>query len=354
MRIAFLFIVIITFPFSVFSQSTVQSPETITVYQADGTPLVLRSEDDLDEDGLSNGLEQNGYYWDSDSLKIIAWDGDPNQPYFITDPLQASTDQDPYSDYTEVSGVNLDVGVFAPEDHPLVAARPRIVVRMEEFEVIPLGTITDSRGGSQGSSYTNSTSNSSTWGVSVTQGVEYGTGGVKGSTSVTGSYSETTTTTTSSTSSSEINWQNARSLNPGEAAKLELIVYLENVGSTEALDIIPTVNLKIGDKIIATFDLPETESLTPKNTTGSRTVNFNVSQAGGQNILVTLDELKAIQRGAPFTLEVVQMQGNVETLDNDNNVVLKSWNQYLNHTFLIFLMVLDQEEMHMIHSGNLL
>jgi hypothetical protein len=317
------------------NQKTAGSENFIRIRGLDGNMLTVPADGDEDGDGISNQLEIDGYYWNSDSLKILPWNGDPNQVHYITDPLQASTDQDPYSDYTEVSGVNLDVGVLPPEDHPLVAARPRINVKMVSYDVIPLVTITDAQGGSQSSSYTNEVSNSTTNSVEVTDQAEMGTSGINGSVSVSSSYSETETYTQSTTSSSELNWNQARSTQPDRAARLELIVYMENSGSTEALDVIPTVNLKLGDKIISTFNLPEAVSLTPKNTAGSKTSNFNVSSANGQDITVTLDELRAIQIGTPLTLEVIQMQANVETLDNMNNSITKSWNQYMGDIDLV-------------------
>ncbi|MBL1214561.1 MAG: T9SS type A sorting domain-containing protein [Ignavibacteriae bacterium] len=290
----------------------------------DGTKQIYSPMGDVDGDGIENELEVNGYFWDSDSFKMRAWNGDPNINYFITDPLQASTDQDPYSDFTEVSKVGLDVTVFPPEDDPLVAARPRIVVTMKKFDVYPIVEITDAKGGSQSSSFSNSVENSQTVGVEVTSGIEYSLEGLKGSTSVSESYSETWSTSQTSTSTSEMNWNNARSTQPDRAARLELIVNVENKGSAEALNIVPTVNLKLGDKIIATFNLPLVDALNP----GQRSNDFNISTTGGDDITITLDELKAIQRRAPLTLEVNQVQADVETIDLNNNSVVKPWNIY--------------------------
>jgi hypothetical protein len=325
--VLFVLFVFLAGSFISYSQNNVISKDEdgfIYLRTADGGIMKLAANDDVDGDGITNELEVNGYYWDADSFKIKAWNGDVNQEYFITDPLQASTDQDPYSDYTEVSGVGLDVNVQPPDNHPLVAARPIISVKMKEYEVIPLATISDAKGGAQGSSFTNETTNSTTVGVEVTEGVEFGSVGFNTNVSVTGSYSETYSQTYSSTSSSEINWSNTRSTQPDKAARLELILYLENTGSAEALDIITTVNLKLGDKIIATFNLPMVDALNP----GQISADFNVANANGGEITVTLDELKALQKRAPLTLEVNQVQANVETLDNNNNSVVKSWNNF--------------------------
>lgn len=310
----------------IYGQQELQKPvkKMIDIVKADGSILQLAADGDVDGDGISNELEVNGYFWDADSFKIKAWDGDTTKVHFITDPLQASTDQDPYSDYTEVSGVGLDVNVQPPDNDPLVAARPIINVKMKSYTVFPLATISDARGGSQGSSYTNETSNSTTNGLESTQGIEMGTDGLNSNVSVTESYSETYSYSTSSTSSSEINWSNTRTTSPDKAARLELILYLENTGSAEALDIVVTVNMKLGDKIIATFDLPTVDALNPEQ----KSSDFNVANANGGEITVSLDELKALQLGAPLTLEVNQVKANVETLDNSNNSIVKSWNNF--------------------------
>ena len=304
--------------------SNTDTERVIELITPDGEVLQLAADGDVDGDGISNEMERDGYFWDADSFKMRARERDTTRTYFVTDPLQASTDQDPYSDYTEVSGVGLDVNVTPPDNHPLVAARPIISVKMTSYEVIPLATISDARGGSQGTSYSNSVTNSTTQGIEVTEGVEFGSSGLNSNVSVSGSYSETHSQTTTTESSSEINWSNTRTTQPDRAARLELILYLENTGSAEALDIVTTVNLKLGDKIIATFNLPRIDALNP----GQKSSTFNVANANGGDITVTLDELKSLQLGTPLTLEVNQVNADVETLDNNNNQIVKSWNNF--------------------------
>ncbi|MEJ2545326.1 MAG: hypothetical protein P8Y99_14755 [Calditrichaceae bacterium] len=114
----------------------------------DGTIRLLKATADDDEDGIDNALEVNGYtYSPIDGLQ--AWDGDTTKNYYITDPLRWSTDGDPYSDYTEVTGVNMHPAVTWPENNPLVASSPIIVVKMPQYSITPNGEITDTDGGSQ-------------------------------------------------------------------------------------------------------------------------------------------------------------------------------------------------------------
>lgn len=59
-----------------------------------------------DGDGIENALEVNGFTYDVID-GIQPWNGDPDVPDFVTNPPRWSTDEDPYSDFTETSGVNL-------------------------------------------------------------------------------------------------------------------------------------------------------------------------------------------------------------------------------------------------------
>ena len=98
---------------------------------------------DVDGDGISNELEVNGYTFTAlGGLK--PWNGDPNVKHYITDPLRWSTDGDPYSDYMEVTGINMPASISAPENNPLVAARPIISIKMTDYTVETLATISNS------------------------------------------------------------------------------------------------------------------------------------------------------------------------------------------------------------------
>ena len=104
------------------------------------TPLQPAADDD--GDGIDNALEIQGFtYSITDGLQ--PWDGDQAKKYYITDPLKWSTDGDPYSDYTEVTGVKMHPAVTWPENHPLVASSPIIVVKMPEYSITPNGEITE-------------------------------------------------------------------------------------------------------------------------------------------------------------------------------------------------------------------
>ncbi|MGH1365981.1 MAG: LamG-like jellyroll fold domain-containing protein [Calditrichia bacterium] len=304
---------------------TAQEVRTVEIVQGkqieliskNGNSILLDANGDEDDDEISNSLEIFGFtYSILDGLQ--PWSGDSSVVYYKTDPLRWSTDGDPYSDLMEVTGANMPAGVPSPYNHPLVAARPVIVVAMEDFEVHPTGTISNSNGGSQSTSYTNETSFSVEEGGEINTELSLSPAGLGGGIGTSFSYSETRTTTNSTTSTFGSNWNRTWSTNPAAAANLTLRIFLQNMGSATALDVIPTFNLILGDKTIATITLAEedaAEVLTARGLPSSRYPILGSiaieKDHQGNDITVTMDELRAIQMGAPLSLAVIQVSANV-------------------------------------------
>jgi hypothetical protein len=167
--------------------------ETITITDKNGNAVVIASEEDLDGDGVPNWLEIEGYYYNAIS-GLQPCDPVADNPCFVTDYTQWSTDGDPFSDFHEVSKANMPVG--APYNHPLVAAEHIIAVDLANFTVTPRQTITDAKGGSFGQAYQNSTTNTYEESISVTATAMIGPAGIAGY-SATGSVTETTANTVS-------------------------------------------------------------------------------------------------------------------------------------------------------------
>jgi hypothetical protein len=286
----------------------------LTLTQPNGEVATFASEGDLDEDGIADTLEVNGFIF-SVTAGLQPWDGDESKRHFITDPLRWSTDGDPYSDYTEATGVNMHGGVPYPESHPIVAARPVIRMELLSYDVIEIGEITDTEGGNEEDSFTNTTSSQHEVGGSVTVGVEAKLSPFElasASVEVTASYSHTWSTTKSSTSTIGRNWSRARSTNPSTAARLKLRVFMENIGSAPAFDVQPEFNLRIGEKLIATIKPAFTQNqLNPGARSDEIIIERYDDGNGSRDITVTLDELKALQNGAPLSLVVTQVNAQV-------------------------------------------
>jgi len=281
---------------------------------AEGRIVPLQANADDDEDGILNSLEVNGFTY-SPSQGLQPWDGDLQKRHYKTDPLRWSTDGDPYSDYMEVTGVNIPAGIPSPENHPLVAARPVINITMTDYDVIPISEITNTDGGVESTSFTNEASSTQEVGGEVT--VEASLNPFKlASASVTASYSYSWSRKESTTSSFGSNWSNARSTNTSATARLRLRVYMQNLGSATALDVQPTFNLVLGEKTIATITPSQTaDRLAPHGLPHNRypeTGTIAIERDNQNNdIVVSLEELKAIQSGAPLGLVVTQVRADV-------------------------------------------
>ena len=288
------------------------SEHTVSFRSPTGVMSVMVDSLDDDGDGISNGLEIDGYVYSSGS-GLQPWNGDPNVAHFVTDPRSWSTDGDPYSDYMEVTGVNMPGGVLMPYAHPLVAARPVISMYMVDYDVIPMAEITDSDGGSLTNAYTNTTTSEDQVGGSVSVSASLNPLKLV-SAEVSANYSHTWSTTESSTNTSETNWETATTTNTSEAARLKIRVYMENTGSADASDVRPTFNLMIGRKVIATITSPQAANILSPLGSSRYPANGGIvidKDDSGNDIILSMDELRAIERGAPISLVVTQVEANV-------------------------------------------
>jgi len=298
-----------------------------------GTPA---SKVDTDGDGVPDELEVAGYYWKDG--KFVKWNGDPNIVYYRTDPTQFSTDQDPYGDGMEVSGVKMDTSVAAPGNHPLVPACPDVYISMSGYDVIPKATIQSSAGGTQQSAWSNAVTNERSmehsWSVTVTAETTIGPipqAKVSVSSTVGGKYGSRHQVTGSTSGFSQQDWAEATTTDPSQAAKIKLRLRFENRGTAAAQNIIPTISLILGNKTMATYKLPQDSMI------NVLAVNQSFPQAsewvvGGDiesEIVVTLDELKSIQMGVPLFLEVAQMQAGVLEQDEKGKwQLVDTWANY--------------------------
>jgi outer membrane protein assembly factor BamB len=309
---------------------------------------------DSDGDGVPNKYELYGYTYDALSGEFKPWytedtdgtikdgpffdvDGNPVK-YFKTDPTQFSTDQDPYGDGMEVSGVNMDNSVMPIGRSPMVPAYPDIYVSMSSYSVVPKGTITSSNGGSTSASWANSTTDSVSvtqkWNVSATESAKVSTTGAEDSVSVTASFGMDLGTSHSATSSTSqlqgTSWNTATTTDPSKAAKLVLNLKFQNNGTATAFAVQPTVSLMLGAKGLLTTTLSQAiNSLSPGQ---DFPVGEDVWTVGGgtDEIVVDLDTLRSVQRGAPLFMSVPQISANVTKRDSQGGWTgTEPWANYL-------------------------
>lgn len=287
---------------------------------------------DNDGDGIPNYLEYYGYTYDWMGDTYELWDGEYiDQPYFKTDPLQPSTDQDPYSDAMEVSGGLMDVVVGSPGDLPMVPAYPNIVVRLEGYDVTLNAEVTYTEGGSiaEETSWSRQTSSqhSGQWSVqgSTTHTIKLSKdGGYEGSVTIGGGFGETNTTSyaesTGGSITNEYNWQKATSANPSMAARIKLNLKVYNYGTAAASNVLPTLTLKIGAMNVLTFkpanpiDILVPGGVYPPQQ-GTYLVVDKIEMDSEPNLYLTIEELRALECGAPVSIAVNQIASDVMLLN---------------------------------------
>lgn len=302
--------------------------ETVTITDKSGNAVVISSEEDLDGDGVPNWLEIGGYYYNAIS-GLQSCDPEADNPCFVTDYTQWSTDGDPFSDFHEVSKANMPV--VAPYNHPLVAAEHIIAVDLADYTITPRQTITDAKGGSFGKAYENSTTNTYEESISVTATTMVGPGGMAGY-SATGSATETTANTVSTTRNWEVDWNTATTVDLNAAADLSLSVFIRNLGSAQARSVRLFFNLKIGNQVIASIRAPLAPGLIdsgdqfPSTAQGPWVINSIENPDGGTSpITLTMDQLKAIESGAPLTLTVTAVEADILRWNPDGGGGAGSW-----------------------------
>jgi len=286
---------------------------------------------DTDGDEVPNYLEYYGYTYDFLTGRFRIWNGDESVPHWFTDPLQPSTDQDAFPDGTEASGALLDPTVAAPGDDPLVPAYPNLVFELigykvalnEEIEITEGEEVERGREWSRGSEQSFSRTDQSNWGVGaeVAYGVKDGVAG-KVSANYGETYANTNTTSTTVASGESImsgeSWSRARSVNPSDAARLKLLVKVRNVGTSPVSRLVPTLTLKIGGLNVATFEPGNApiDMLVPGAVYPAETGIFWVvdSIAGGGPLSLTMEALRALERGAPVTISLTQYTGEAMRL----------------------------------------
>ncbi len=294
-----------------------------------GETIWLDADADDDKDGISNRLELEGYtYTPLDGL--TACNPVVDRDCHLTDPRAWSTDYDPYSDYMEVTGINMPATVPRPYNDPLIAANPVISINLYDYDVIPIGTITKSNGETISDTWSNTTSSSNTVGGKVS--TEFSINPFKlAKVGVEASYSHTWGQSETRGGGTTESWSSATSTNPGAAAKLRFSVAYLNLGGCPAREVRPTFNVILGDKVIATVK-PElaANELTPVGTPGSRfprsgTVAIE-RDAAGREITVSIDELRSLQQGVPLFLSTVQVDAKIVRWNEQN----QSWEYDVN------------------------
>jgi hypothetical protein len=289
---------------------------------------------DSDGDGIPNDLEVNGYTYDYETGIYSLWNGDVSVEYFKSDPMQPSTDGDPYSDSMEVSGLLMDRSVAAPGDHPMIPAAPNLIVKMIAYDVALNADITETDGTvhEEGENWNtdtwDTTSITDEWHWDVSEEVSCSLTDFGASVNVSYGESQAVTHTTGTVKSNGGNimhstqWSMATCSNPSKAAKIKLTLQAKNVGTCVAKDITLTMNLIIGGKIVSTIEEVEIPTLEMDK-------DYTWVVGSSTDILLTYGELRLLETGASVAIEVTNLSANVVKKVGDVWETVGTWDNYM-------------------------
>jgi len=306
-------------------QAGVRPAEQAAGYVAEQTLPHEADQVDSDGDGVPDLLEVAGFRYAWERGRFVL---DPAG--YHTDPLQWSTDQDAYSDGMEASGLNMDVAVRAPGDHPLVPAYPDISVELTGYSVTLSQTVTYGSGSEieAGTSWSREVESTHSFELgtelTTTIGAEVGVD-LSFSFELSASVSTNTTDTvgyksmTGGSQSEKMIWNQARTVTPTDAARLKLFAKVRNRGTAPASNVVPTISLRIGGADVATFEPPglSVAMLAPGGVFPPEDgVNWVMDQTGEARPLSLTDwELRGLELGAPVSMSIAQKRADVMRLD---------------------------------------
>lgn len=306
---------------------------------------------DSDNDGISDWLESNGFIIESGRIK--PWNGDMSVKHYLTDPLNWSTSGDPYSDKMKTLGLQMSNNVMQPaRTNPYVAAYPNVKIRLCSMDIIPIATISDKSGGSTSeqitTSFTYKDEQTHKGSISVKNGIKVKVStnpfelvaqewNLEITTGYEGARNWGTTSTKTDSSTDSINWETARSVSSDKAAKIRLNMEYINNGTAPLKNVQAKFNIKLGNKVIASVGpnkwdtIPVADFLSTSDDPAHQTYGpFTMTHSSSGEIYLTMDELKAIQLGAPLTIEPIEILATVQRWDVGSNSWsdMSSWNVY--------------------------
>ncbi|MBK3493849.1 hypothetical protein JFL43_03035 [Viridibacillus sp. YIM B01967] len=268
---------------------------------------------DSDQDGILDDWEINGYTFDG--TNVVQWSTDYEGKYtkYVSNPKQASTVGDPYTDLEKVTG-NMDRATSLEARNPLVAAYPQVGVSMEKLIISENENFTTSK--------ENSTSSSKTESNTENTSAEAGADGKKFVGKITLGYSHTssTTQTTGESTGEQVN------INTGQSAYLNANVRYFNTGTAPIYQVSPTNNFIIDDETIVTITaLPNNigNSLSPGATYPDESLHpmALTEVEPGKDFTIHYDSLQKLQSGEKILIETTQISGNVDDADT-------TWDKY--------------------------
>lgn len=281
---------------------------------SDFSKSAILSSQDVDNDGIPNLWETNGYTVIDN--KIVSW----NQEYsdkgyikYLSNPTSAYTSRDPYTDLEKVLG-NVPISTKPEARDPLVAAYPAVTVNMKKLHMSKNENVGSSQSG------TISTDVSQTLGVTNSVGIngDFGISPEGITAKVSANYTHSWTNSHTFSSSTSNSWSKSLSMNTVDAAFLNANVQYVNTGSAPIYQVKPTTNLKLQkqDLALSTIKAGSNFSANVLNAggtypSGDSTIALDkVNEIGSVRINVNANQLDSLQSNEEnLILETHQTEG---------------------------------------------
>ncbi|HEF1856734.1 TPA: RICIN domain-containing protein [Bacillus cereus] len=290
---------------------------------------------DTDKDGIPDEWEQSGYTIKNGAL--ISWnDSYSNEGYkkYVSNPYQARTAQDPYTDFQKVIGY-MPAATKEEARDPLVAAYPAVGVGMEKLIFSKNENVAEGTTNTKSTSTTKTNSNTNT----VELGAKIGFTDKGISFDLSPKYAHSWTSSTAVQDTNGDSWSKQIGINTDQAAFLNANVRYYNTGTAPIYEVRPTTNfiLKNANQSLTTIKAGPNQignSLSPGDTypkQGQAPISLDkANEAGTTKISLTANQLDSIQsKSETIDLETTQSSGQYGVLDPVNgNLVTDSSKQW--------------------------
>lgn len=301
---------------------------------------------DTDDDSIPDVWEENGYT--IQRKMAVKWDdthAEKGYKKYRSNPYEAHTAGDPYTDYEKASG-KIDGATKKEAQNPLVAAYPNIGVKMESLVISKNQESTALYGEGTNHTVGARTSNSKTLetseGISTTASANLSASlmpSLTVNTSITSTFNQSQSSTAimekENSSTWERNWSQTIGIQTGEAAYLGARLRYTNIGTAPAYKVKPTISLGIGkNATLATIKAKENQianRINPDETypdLSSLPILLNkIDDFGTMPISINIDQLSELEQRKRVQLDSTQYDAMVA---GKGRLSHEEWNGYIN------------------------
>ncbi|MCY9512386.1 PA14 domain-containing protein, partial [Paenibacillus larvae] len=312
-----------------------QEDRILPMYNANGVKKDEHMKD-TDDDGIPDEWEINGYTV-VDHV-VVKWDeGKHAGKYkkFVSDPYDAHTAGDPYTDYEKASGI-VDKAILKVAHNPLVPAYPSIGVSMDKFIISTNENIEEGTDKSLTISRGSSSTKTIDYGVTASLHASLIDFGASVSASFHTSSSQTMTTEKSEGKS----WSQRIGMNTTDRAHFNGNIRYYNRATAPIYNVEPTLTLVLdatnNAQSLFTVKVKENqkaEVIKPGDSYPRRGLSSislrNMDDFGSAPIPLTFNQVNALEAGTPLSLETDQFTGEYIKVANGKQYLPQPWSYWL-------------------------